>query len=216
MGSSLAATTTRHSLEQLHRLLYLIILCIFAFKLAIKIKELPYLRMSLSEAQSVGNLKPAFFMHLELTEPELVYDNAAETLQYVTVKSGYTKTLDPAYQFDTKLLHGFDNVRTSKAHPESMRLDCQIYLESKANGKQIHVVYTGVITNNAQQADVLIGKAKHHGYQNGYITNNPIIHLNSDAREEAWANSKSVVGRGQFIRDADNNLAIEYYVYVLE
>lgn len=162
------------------------------------------------------SLKAAFFMHLEVEEPELILNNQAGSLVNVKVKSGYTKTVDEEYPFDTTIEFGWDNLRTSTATGATTTLDCQLFLKSKDSGAGIQFNYSGVVVASEAQGKVLKKESKEHDYLDGYVTSHPTVVLDEKATKESWITSKNLLGRGHFVRNEKNELAVEYYVYVLE
>lgn len=163
-----------------------------------------------------ASLKPAFFIHLDVEEPDPIYSNESGSLTYVYVKTGYTKTLDSNYPFDTEVKYGLDNLTTSTATGETTSLDCQLYLKSKVNGAGIHFTYSGVVVPSKEQGDVFSRVSKAQEFNQGYVTNHPKAVLDANAKTESWISNKNLISRGRFLRDDEGKLSVEYYVYVLE
>ncbi|CCH43358.1 hypothetical protein BN7_2906 [Wickerhamomyces ciferrii] len=171
----------------------------------------------MSDPSSSATFKPAFFIHLEAEEPEQIYNNEAGSLTLVKVKGGYTKTLDPAYPFDTEVTFGIDNLTTSTARDGSIQnLDCQLYLKSKVNGGGIHFTYSGVVQQNEKSLAVITNQSKDLSFTDTYLTNHPKAVLSKENKEESWITGKNLLGKGRFIRNENGTLCVEYNVFVLE
>ncbi|ODV71904.1 DUF3237 domain-containing protein CYBJADRAFT_174560 [Cyberlindnera jadinii NRRL Y-1542] len=173
--------------------------------------------MSAVNPSDLVSLKPAFFIHLDLAEPDAVVNNAKGTETVVMVDGGYAKSVDPeTYPLDLEITKGWDILRTFADKPEVTNLDCDLWGKSKSNGAGVHIWYDGVVVMNEKALAVIQGGAKGFDHREAYITNHPSFQFGEGAVEATWAKGKNFLGRGIFIRDDAGKLGIEYYVYVLE
>lgn len=160
------------------------------------------------------SLKPAFFIHLNVDEPQFVYSNQSGSLTLVKINDGYTKSLDPELKFDTEIIAGWDNLTTSvTTNNEVTTLDCQVFLKAK-NG-QIHMKYSGVVVPNDKTAAIFNKTSKTTTFDDAYVTAHPTFELDEKLVDEKWVKSKNLLGKGRFIRNEDNSLAVEYNFYYI-
>lgn len=171
--------------------------------------------MSTEEALKYANLKPAFFVQLDLADPKPVLSNKSLSEVIVMVEGGYSKTLSPKYPFDLTIDFGWDTLTTQTASPETTALDCHLYAKTK-DGKNVHITYTGVVVASEKQVDVITNKSKGHAFEESYVTMHPTVRVDEGVEAESWITKKNLLGRGRFTRNSEGKLGIDYYVYVLE
>lgn len=163
-------------------------------------------------AQTTPTLKPVLFFDLKCEQPTQVYANGTQSQTYAAITGGSVKSLDEKLPFDAKILYGKDDITFQTHAPQVGRLDCNLYLEF-ANGETGMVEYTGVVQFIEKVAQVASDEVKTMTFEDGYVTNHPVFKLPDTCTAESWVNSINFIGKGRFVRDEDNVLHVQYYIY---
>lgn len=163
-------------------------------------------------SQPTPALKPVLFFNIRCQEPSVGYSNKSQSLTYVPIVGGFVKSLDEKLPFDAKITHGKDDITFNTNAPSVGHLGCSLYLEF-ANGESGLVEYSGVVQFGEKVAQLAKGEAKTMTFEDGYLTNHPVFKLSDNSSAESWVNSINFLGKGRFIRDADNVLHVQYYIY---
>lgn len=164
------------------------------------------------KSQPIPALKPVLFFNLRAEEPTAVFSNETQTQSYVALNGGFVKSLDENLPFDAKIVHGKDDITFRADSPNVGRLDCNLYLEFE-DGATGLVEYTGVVRFEDKVAAVAGGNATTMSFEDGYVTNHPVFKLSDKSRKEAWVRNVNFLGKGRFVRDENNVLHVQYYVY---
>jgi len=163
-------------------------------------------------AQKVPELKPVLFFDIVAEEPKQVYSNQSQSQNYVPIVGGSVKSLDPNLPFDAQIKYGKDDITFYTQTPEVGNLDCNLYLEF-SNGETALVEYSGVVQFKDQVAQVAGGNATTMSFEDGYVTNHPRFKLSEASAKESWVTKLNFLGKGRFVRDENNTLHVQYYIY---
>ncbi|GMM29382.1 hypothetical protein DAMA08_021270 [Martiniozyma asiatica (nom. inval.)] len=164
--------------------------------------------------QQTPALKPLLFFNIRCKDPKDVYTNDSLSQKHVAIVGGFVVSLDDSYKFDAKILHGGDDITFYTSDPSTGHLDCSMYLQFNDDANQIGLVtYSGLVKFEGKTADVVSSTASEMTFEEGYVTSHPIFKLNGDLKDESWVLNHNMIGKGRFVRDKDNVLHVQYYIY---
>lgn len=162
-------------------------------------------------------LTPVFLANCKITIGPSITDKVKDkTVNLVPVVDGYIETVKNPFGFELEVqgITGFDDI-TTHISDNYNTLDCKIYGKTP-EGAGVYITYEGVIKLEESLVNVMTGKAKGSRFEDTYLTSNPRIHFDGDVPEKyKWAVSENLIGKGRFVRDANDNMYVQYYVYVI-
>lgn len=164
-------------------------------------------------------LEPVFLINLKLDgAPAPVYNNPTRNraLALARVGDGKITTVKNKYGFelDVENVTGFDDISNNIADGYN-ELDCKLYGKTP-EGAGVYITYYGVIKLRESTVDVLTGKSSGVKFEDAYVTCNPRIHFDGEVADKyKWAILENLLGKGRFVRDTNDNLYVQYYVYVV-
>lgn len=163
---------------------------------------------------TVASLKPVFLLSLDLEEVQPVSSRDGGDEVIVVIKSGFTKSYDEKFPFNSTIYHGRDDILVNPGATHN-NLNCLVFGKTDDNvGYTIH--YGGVVVQSDAVNNVLGGKSNGHAYEDAYVTNNMLVHLSKNATEKYdWIKFHNLVGRGRFFRDENKGLHIEYIMHII-
>lgn len=164
-------------------------------------------------------LTPVFLINLKLREfPVPVYSQKAKdnAMVLATVEKGEISTVanELGLEFNVTDIHGFDDI-TNRGAQEINELDCKLYGKTP-EGAGVYITYYGLIKLLQNTVDVLTKKTMAAPFEESYITCNPRITLDDLVADKyKWVSNENLLGKGRFVRGANDSLFVQYYVYIV-
>ncbi|KAI5966272.1 uncharacterized protein KGF55_000581 [Candida pseudojiufengensis] len=175
--------------------------------------------LSLPEVPS-PKLIPVLTFNLKLkSDPKLIYTNTIidNTLNLATITEGEIRAIEGnelGFKFQINDIFGTDDLNI-KPSINTAYLDCKLYGKSP-NGSGVKIIYGGKVQLNKASIDVLDGSSSSASIAESYVTCNPNFIFDDSIEEEfKWVLKENLIGKGRFARDNDNNLYVQYYIYVI-
>lgn len=164
-------------------------------------------------------LVPVFFINLKLKDaPQGVFANTTrnKALALAEVVDGSVTTVKNklGLELEVTLIKGTDDI-TSHIADAYNELDCRLYGKTP-EGAGVYITYRGVIKAYDNTVAVLLGSSSEHGIDESYVTNSPVINFDESVADKyKWAIKETFLGKGRFVRDAEDTLYVQYYVSVV-
>lgn len=164
-------------------------------------------------------LEPVFLINLKLKgAPTPVFNNPTrnKALVLANVIDGKITTVPNKYGFelDVESISGFDDITNNIADGYN-ELDCKLYGKTP-DGAGVYITYYGLIKLTEPTVNVLSGKSSSSAFEETYVTSNPRVQFDGEIADKyKWAIQENFFAKGRFVRDPDDSLYVQYYVYVV-
>ncbi|KAI5955814.1 hypothetical protein KGF54_001316 [Candida jiufengensis] len=164
-------------------------------------------------------LIPVLTFNLKLkSDPQHIYTNTKidKTLNLATIENGEIKSIDNEFGFQLLVneIFGTDDLNINISI-NTAYLDCKLYGKTP-NGSGVKVNYGGRVQLTKPSVDVITNKSKEATIDESFVTCNPSFIFDDSVEEEfKWVLKENLIGKGRFARDDDDNLYVQYYIYVI-
>lgn len=164
-------------------------------------------------------LIPVFSINLKTAgSPAPIYTNKenGDSVSSVQVSHGEIKTVENKFGFKLEVngISGSDDL-TSNSESGASTLDCRLYGKTP-NGAGVKITYQGVSLLSEELINVVTGKSKLAKFEKCYLTSNPKFEFDSDVPQEyKWVLKENLIAKGRFARDDNDELYVQYYVYIM-
>lgn len=172
-----------------------------------------------TQPPTTPKLVPVFIMNLKIAnDPQAVFHDQQvdKALTLARVINGEVKTVkdNGIGELDVSDITGFDDL-SLKLLTNTTRLDCKLY-GKVADGSGIYITYPGVVQMRKVTSDVFERKATTSSFDDGYVTCNPSFGFDGTVDDKyKWVLKENFIAKGRFVRDEDDGLYVQYYVYAL-
>ncbi|RLV92141.1 hypothetical protein JA1_003467 [Spathaspora sp. JA1] len=177
------------------------------------------LNLALPGVPKPAQFIPVFTFNIKLTgDPVQIFSDPAadKALSLATIASGEVRTVENplGLEFDVDNITGWDDL-SLKISASTNSLDCKLYGKTP-NGAGVFVHYGGKVQLTQPTIDVVTKKNKVASIEESYVTCNPTFQLDQSVEEKyKWVLKENFFGRGRFGRDDEDNIYVQYYIYVI-
>lgn len=163
-------------------------------------------------------LVPVAFLNLKVKNatPILQNNTYSHAVNYVEIDTGAVTTVPNKLNLELDIVDitGIDHITANTAAGVNV-LDCNLYGKT-ANGLGVFIKYPGRVKATDKVNQLLTGQASHSEFEDEYVTNNPVFTLAEGIEDKyKWTVRENILGKGRFVRDNEDKLYVQYYLYVL-
>ncbi|KAK6464854.1 hypothetical protein DFJ63DRAFT_312142 [Scheffersomyces coipomensis] len=140
----------------------------------------------------------------------------SNSLSLARIINGEIRTVKNDYglELDVPGITGIDDL-IEKVPLGITQLNCTLNGKT-ANGSDVLIYYDGFLKHAQATFEVIQGTKKHIEFDDCSLVCKPIFKLSKGVEDKyKWILTEDFIGKGRFIRDADDFVYVQYFVYII-